>query len=374
MFAAARALRRGRQDAAAATGGREQRARPTSGDATAASSVGADYAVFCADSVFPWDKSAPEATRRAQYEAAAKAVPDSATAPFSVAAWTGFVASQPVLLIPGADACTPWPAPMRPEPPFPPRQPFPAGVPALLLGGGLDYLDVAPSGRCCRCSPAGRVRDGRQRRSRDHAVEPLRGGHRRPLPRDAPPGDTTCAADTQGRPGIRSVRAGRAADPGRRALPASRPPRSRRRRPARDARARAARGRGRWAAVEDAVYQTPRLAGTTGRGLRGGTFTVKQGKRQDRLPRARASAATSPSPAGVARPRTSRVTGRITVTGALSGTLRVARRCGIPTSRTPRCAGRSAGSASPCSLPHAENGASPPALAQSRSSRGGGLR
>ena len=33
-----------------------------------------------------------------------------------------------------------------------------------------------------------------------------------------------------------------------------------------------------WAAVEDAVYQTPRLAATTGRGLRGGTYKVKRGK------------------------------------------------------------------------------------------------
>src|SRR3954469_1484685 len=107
------------------------------------SSVGADYAVFCSDSVFPWDKAAPEATRRAQYQAAAAAVPDSATAPFSVSAWTGVIASQPVLLVPGADACTSWPAPTRPEPPFPPGQPFPAGIPALLFGGGLDYLDVA---------------------------------------------------------------------------------------------------------------------------------------------------------------------------------------------------------------------------------------
>jgi hypothetical protein len=112
--------------------------------------------VFCSDSVFPWDKSAPEPTRRAQYEAAAKAVPDSATAPFTVAAWTGFVASQPVLLIPGAHACTPWPAALRPEPPFPRKQPWPAGVPALLMGGGLDYLDVAAERTLLPLSPPGR--------------------------------------------------------------------------------------------------------------------------------------------------------------------------------------------------------------------------
>src|SRR3954464_4949985 len=68
------------------------------GPSDGGSSVGADYAVFCSDSLFPWDRAAPEMTRRAQYEAAAKAVPGSATKPFTVAAWTGFVASQPVLL------------------------------------------------------------------------------------------------------------------------------------------------------------------------------------------------------------------------------------------------------------------------------------
>ena len=82
-------------------------------------------------------------------------MPDSATAPFTVAAWTGFVASQPVLLIPGADACTPWPAPLRPEPPFPPNQPWPAGIPALLLGGELDYLDVAAERTLLPLFPAG---------------------------------------------------------------------------------------------------------------------------------------------------------------------------------------------------------------------------
>src|SRR4051794_23753712 len=142
LFAAAHALKAGDKRPLLRLAA-ESNAPTDFGPSNGSSSVGADYAVFCADSVFPWDKSAPEATRRAQYEAAAKAVPDSATAPFTVAAWTGFVASQPVLLIPGADACTPWPAPLRPEPPFPPGQRFPANVPALLFGGGLDYLDVA---------------------------------------------------------------------------------------------------------------------------------------------------------------------------------------------------------------------------------------
>ena len=72
----------------------------------------------------------------------------------------------PVLLIPGADACVPWPSPVRPEPPFPDNQPFPANVPALLLGGGLDYLDINserslmplfPSGKFVSVANAGHV-------------------------------------------------------------------------------------------------------------------------------------------------------------------------------------------------------------------------
>src|SRR5207237_10433003 len=40
------------------------------------------------------------------------------------------------------DAPCPWPSPSGPTPPFPDSRAFPAGVPALLLGGDLDYLDI----------------------------------------------------------------------------------------------------------------------------------------------------------------------------------------------------------------------------------------
>ena len=77
------------------------------GDPQGAFSVGSTYAVFCSDGRLAWDKSAPEATREAQYQTALAALPPNATTPFSPAAWMGFVASQPILILPAADACVP---------------------------------------------------------------------------------------------------------------------------------------------------------------------------------------------------------------------------------------------------------------------------
>lgn len=165
IFAAATALRRG--DSTPLLRLVAESPAPTDfGPSDGFASVGADYAVFCADSRFPWNKNAPEATREAQYQAALTALPKNATTPFTPSVWAGFIASQPVLLIPGADACVPWPTPHRPEPPFPVNQAFPANVPALLLGGGLDYLDINtersliplfPSGKFVTVANAGHV-------------------------------------------------------------------------------------------------------------------------------------------------------------------------------------------------------------------------
>ena len=218
IFAAAHALNARRQDAAAAAGRGEQRARRFRAAARLAVGRRRLRRVLRRQRL-PVGQvrargDAPHAVRGRRQGG----VPASATAPFTVAAWTGFIASQPVLLIPGADACTPWPAPARPEPPFPAEQPFPANVPALLMGGGLDYLDVAAERTLLPLFPAGHaVRDDRQRRSRDLAVEPLRGRHRRPLPR------RRCRPATPRAPRTRraqtgmpfGARAGQAADPGR---------------------------------------------------------------------------------------------------------------------------------------------------------------
>ena len=291
------------------------------GPSTGSSSVGADYAVFCSDSNFPWDTSAPEATRRAQYEAAARAVPDSATAPFTVAAWTGFVASQPVLLIPGADACTSWPAPRRPEPPFPPEQPWPAGVPALLMGGELDYLDVAAERTLLRVFPAGTpfvtIANGGHVTS---LWSPCAAGIAVHFLQTLQPGDTTCASDTRGPTGMPFGAAlGTLQIQGVSGFP---------RRAGRHPRRVAALA---WATVRDAAYRSFRLAGPKGRGLRGGTFRL----RKDRIVLRGARFARDVRVTGsVAFKRaTSRVTGTVRVRARCAAPCGYTRPCGIPSTR-----------------------------------------
>src|SRR3954469_18834736 len=281
------------------------------GPSDGGSSVGADYAVFCSDSVFPWDKSAPEATRRAQNEAAARAVPAPATDPFPFGAWTVFVASQPVLLIPGADACTPWPSPRRPEPPFPPNQPWPASIPALLMGGELDYLDVAAERTLLPLFPAGTpfvtIANGGHVTSLWSPCAASIGAH---FLQTLQPGNTQCASDTQGQTGMPFGAAlGKLQIQGVSGFP---------RRAGKDPRRVATLA---WAAVEDAVYQSFRLTGKNGRGLRGGTFTV----RKDKIVLHGARFADDVRVTGevtFAR-ATSRVTGNIAVTGSLPGALRM---------------------------------------------------
>jgi pimeloyl-ACP methyl ester carboxylesterase len=330
IFAAARALQSGDKTPLLRLAA-ESNAPGDFGDPSGAQSVGADYAVFCSDSVFPWDKSAPEATRRAQYAAAVKALPLTATAPFSVAAWTGFIASQPVLLIPGADACTTWPAPTRLEPPFPPGQPFPAGVPALLLGGGLDYLDVDAEKTLLPLFPAstpfvtvangGHVTTLWSRCAAGIAVRFLN---------TLQPGDTRCARDTQGATGNPFGGAGgelQVQGVGsfpRRAAGARPAKRDKTRRDDSDALSRRVAAVA-WAAAEDGVYQLPRVAGTTGRGLRGGTYTVRRGTSKVTLTYRRVRFADDVVVSGTATfvPATSRVTGRLAVSGAMKGALDV---------------------------------------------------
>jgi pimeloyl-ACP methyl ester carboxylesterase len=106
-------------------------------------SAGASVAKFCSDGRFPYDTSAPEATRRAQYEAAVAALPRDAFAPFSAAAWLAVNGRLPKG-VPGgfpSDWCVPWPAPVDPDPAFPPNQPFP-NTPTLILNSDLDVVSL----------------------------------------------------------------------------------------------------------------------------------------------------------------------------------------------------------------------------------------
>jgi pimeloyl-ACP methyl ester carboxylesterase len=252
------------------------------GDPNGLFSVGSTYAVFCSDGRLAWDKSAPEATREAQYEAALAALPADATAPFSPSAWTGFVASQPILILPAANACVPWPTPTRPYPPFPENQPFPTGVPALLLGGDLDYLDINSERELLPLFPAGTP-----------FVEVASAGHVTGAWNDCAQGiilhfmdtlqtgDTSCAADPNqpmhqpfgaatGTVQLQGV--GSFPRNAQQATPAQVDPSATDRSTPTDRRVASVA----WSTVEDAVYRSLRMFGDHGRGLRGGEYTVSR--------------------------------------------------------------------------------------------------
>ncbi len=278
IFAAATALRRG--DITPLLRLLAESPSPTDfGPADGSVSVGADYAVYCADSRFPWNKYASEQTREAQYQAALHALPQNATRPFTPSAWAGFIASQPVLLIPGANACVPWPKPIRPDPPFPDNQAFPSGVPALLLGGDLDYLDInserglSPlfrNGTFVTVANAGHVTTWWNPCAQAIAVRFLRTLHT---------GDTECAGDTTGAMGnpfgtatgkLQLQGVARFPERAGQAIPAQNDPTRDLHTSKFDRRIATVT----WLTAVDAVYRLPRMTGTTGRGLRGGSYTV----------------------------------------------------------------------------------------------------
>ena len=87
-----------------------------------------------------FDNRAPPAVRRAQYEAAAGALPDDVYAPFTVEEWT----TSPVAEF---DDCVNWPSPVRSDPPITGRPPLlPPNLPVLVLSGGLDTLTTWTDG------------------------------------------------------------------------------------------------------------------------------------------------------------------------------------------------------------------------------------
>jgi pimeloyl-ACP methyl ester carboxylesterase len=97
-------------------------------------SAGQYGAVSCTDSPQAFDMWAPPAVRRAQYQAAADALPDDLYAPFTVEEWT----TSPVAEF---DDCVNWPSPVRSDPPITQDPPLvPPTLPALVLSGGLDTL------------------------------------------------------------------------------------------------------------------------------------------------------------------------------------------------------------------------------------------
>ena len=108
------------------------------GDPTAFS-VGDNFARFCTDNRFSWDKNAPIATRMRQWRHARDALESGRFDPFSVDGWL----ARPISPV-GPDPCIVWPAPKRHvPPPIPHGAKFPGRVPALVLTGDLD-LSLPP--------------------------------------------------------------------------------------------------------------------------------------------------------------------------------------------------------------------------------------
>jgi pimeloyl-ACP methyl ester carboxylesterase len=215
-------------------------------------------ATFCSDGVFPWDKSAPEATRRAQYDAAVARLSRTTFAPFSVPAWLGSL--QP----PGED-CVGWPQPSPAPPAIPPGAAFPS-APALVLTGDLDVA-----------VPSENVRAVAARFPRAQLVTVANSGHVTAFgsacARDlivrfietARPVDATCAARFNPTYGV--AKFPRRA---RHAAPAPTDPGGHDGSRRLDRRVAAMA----WAAAYDGIQRFFRMGGGSGAGLRGGTFTV----------------------------------------------------------------------------------------------------
>jgi pimeloyl-ACP methyl ester carboxylesterase len=255
-----------------------------SGDPTGLFNAGASTATFCADGRFVWDKNAPEATREAQYQAAVAALNDDDFAPFSATAWLTAQARVPGGLLGAftAEKCVNWPSPARPDDPYPANQPFPAGVPALLLSGALDVLPPSDVRAALPLFSAGTP-----------FVEVANAGHITGSWSDCAQGiidhfidtfqtgDTSCAADlnapmhflggaSSGLVQLQGV--GSFPRKAEQAIPAQEDAAATDQSPLADRRLASVA----WSTVEDAVYRSFRMLGTDGRGLRGGSYTVSR--------------------------------------------------------------------------------------------------
>jgi pimeloyl-ACP methyl ester carboxylesterase len=214
-------------------------------------------ATYCTDGVFPWDKAAPEAARRAQYDAAVSGLRAGSFAPFSVAAWLGS-------RVPPADDCLAWPGPGRPA--LPPRASIP-GVRALVLTGDLDLAVPSenaaavaakfPLGQLVRVANVGHPTARRSQCARELILRFIE---------TAAPVDAGCASQFNPTYGVGefSLRAAQAPLPPD--APGDRSGRL-------DRRVAAVA----WAAAYDAIQRSFRMGGGTGVGLRGGSFSVDGG-------------------------------------------------------------------------------------------------
>jgi pimeloyl-ACP methyl ester carboxylesterase len=251
-----------------------------SGVPSAFFSMGASVANFCSNARLVYDVNAPEATRRAQLDAAAADLPRDAFAPFSAAAWLAVNERLPKG-VPGgfpSDWCVPWPVPVRPNPPFPPNQPF-SNTPALILNSDLDVVSLQDAKAALPLFPQG------------HLVEVANAGHEtawwsacaagivRTFIATHATGDTRCAADvntpfhTFSQPPSSFVPyhgVGRFPVLAEDAVPASVDPTGINQSVGLDRKVASVVS----STILDAFMRAQRGMGTSGRGLRGGSYTV----------------------------------------------------------------------------------------------------
>jgi pimeloyl-ACP methyl ester carboxylesterase len=263
-------------------------------------------ATFCTDGVFPWDTSAPEATRRAQYDAAVARLRPATFAPFSTTGWLGS------LQAPGED-CVAWPQPTPAPPAVPPGARVPE-APALALTGDLDVSVPSenvravarrfPHAQLVTVANTGHVTAFGSQCARDLIVRFIA---------TAEPVDASCARQFNPTYGVgRFVR--------------------------RAGHRRASIARAAWAAAYDGIQRSFRMGGTTGAGLRGGSFTVEDGAfTYDRVRFSRDVAVS-----GTATLDGPNVTADLTIDGPEDGTLHVAGRL-FPHTAPLRATGRIGG-------------------------------
>ena len=102
---------------------------------------GSYQATTCLDYPQPFSYGSSLASRRAQYDAAAAALPADIFAPFTVREWLTEPDEE-------FDACLDWPAPAHPDPPITTGVPYaPKTLPVLVLSGDLDSLTTPYEGQ-----------------------------------------------------------------------------------------------------------------------------------------------------------------------------------------------------------------------------------
>ena len=106
----------------------------TGGGPVKSYSEGAYAAVACHDYPTIWDRSAPIPARRAQYAAGLSALAPDTYAPFPNDIWL-----RSLYINQYVTGCIEWPAPDRPDPPVPAGATYPT-MPVLVLNGDMDVV------------------------------------------------------------------------------------------------------------------------------------------------------------------------------------------------------------------------------------------